>query len=234
MPSGRQLKKEVLEALAQDDWDKKIIKLLENHPAQSLVAPLFSSLCDISELVRWHGISSFGIVVGRLADEEIERARVVMRRITWMLNEESGGCGWGVPEAMGEICASHEKMASEYGRFVLSYIHEEESKPENFLEFALLLRGAVWGVCRLAQSRPDIAAPAYDDLVAALESHDPVTVGLACWGLGLLGNVEAAVHLEKLKDRDEEVVLYRDRSLINTTVGQLAGEALGRVSGDQL
>ncbi|WP_027179018.1 DVU0298 family protein [Maridesulfovibrio bastinii] len=234
MPSGRQIKKEVLAALAETNWDKKIYKLLEVHPAQSLIAPLFSSLCDISEEVRWHGISAFGIVVGRLADEEIDRARVVMRRITWMLNEESGGCGWGVPEAMGEICASSEAMASEYGRLVLSYIHEEESKPENFLEFTMLLKGAVWGVCRLAQSRPDIAAPAFDDLVTALKSHDPATVGIACWGLGLLGNTEAAVHLRKLKDRDEDVVIYRDRSLVKTTVGQLAGEALGKISGDQL
>lgn len=233
MPTGRELKKEVLTALADNNWERKIKEFLETSPAQSLVGPLFSSLCDKSEEVRWHGISAFGMVVGRLADEEMDRARIVMRRITWMLNEESGGCGWGVPEAMGEICACHEGLASEYGRLVLSYIHPEESKPENFLEFTLLLKGAVWGVCRLAQSRPDIAAPAFYDLVSALDSPDPDTVGIACWGLGLLGNAKAKVHLEKQIDRDEDVRIYRDRSFVSTTVGKLAGEALGKISGDQ-
>lgn len=231
MPTGRKLKKEVLTALADSNWEERVKELMELHSMQSLVAPLFSSLCDKSEVVRWHGISSFGMVVGRMADEDMARARVVMRRITWMLNEESGGCGWGVPEAMGEICASHEGLAAEYGRFVLSYIHEEEGKPENYLEFTMLLRGAIWGVCRLAQSRPDIAAPALKDLIAALGSPDPTTVGIACWGLGGLGDKEAVEHLEKLKDRNEEVVIYRNRTFENCTVGQLAGEALGRISG---
>jgi hypothetical protein len=44
-----------------------------------------------------------GEVMAHLADKDMESARVIMRRLMWSLNDESGGIGWGAPEAMGEI-----------------------------------------------------------------------------------------------------------------------------------
>ena len=44
-----------------------------------------------------------GVVVAGLAEHDMESARVVMRRLMWNLNDESGGIGWSSPEAMGEI-----------------------------------------------------------------------------------------------------------------------------------
>ncbi|SMF26154.1 DVU0298 family protein [Desulfovibrio gilichinskyi] len=232
MAVGRQIKRAVIEALADEDWEQKFSVLMKEYPMQSLIAPLFSSLCAPSEIVRWHGISSFGQVVDRLFAEDDARARIVMRRIMWMLNEESGGCGWGVPEAMGEITASNRVMADEYGRILLSYIHEAEGKPENYLEFTLLLRGAMWGVARLAQSRPDIVAPATDDLIKFLVSNDPVLVGIACWALGGLKAKRAVQQLNKLTGNGNIINLYMDRQLRSGTVGQLAQAALEKISGE--
>ena len=48
-----------------------------------------------------------GAVVANLAEKDMESARVVMRRLMWSLNDESGDIGWSRPEAMGEIIASH-------------------------------------------------------------------------------------------------------------------------------
>ncbi len=232
MAVGRQVKKAVMEALADEDWEQKFSELMKDHPMQTLIAPLFSSLCAPSEIVRWHGVSSFGQVLDRLFAEDDARARIVMRRIMWMLNEESGGCGWGVPEAMGEITASNKVMADEYGRFLLSYIHEAEGKPENFLEFTLLLRGAMWGVARLAQSRPDIVSPATDDLIKFLASNDHTLVGIACWALGGLKAKQAAPQLKKLTGNGNIISLYMDRQLQSLTVGQLAQAALEKISGE--
>lgn len=232
MAVGRQIKKAVMEALADEEWEQKFSELMKDHSMQTLIAPLFSSLCAPSEIVRWHGISSFGQVVDRLCTEDDARARIVMRRIMWMLNEESGGCGWGVPEAMGEITASNKVMADEYGRILLSYIHEAEGKPENFLEFTMLLRGALWGVARLAQSRPDIVAPATDDLIKFLSSNDPVLVGIACWALGGLKAKRAVPQLNKLTGNENVINLYMDRQFRSGTVGQLAQAALERISGE--
>jgi len=85
-----------------------------------------------------------------LADADMEAARVVMRRMIWQLNEESGGIGWGMPEAMGETMARHEGLAQEYAHMLVSYIQEDG----NFLEHVPLQRGVLWGLGRLAQARP--------------------------------------------------------------------------------
>ncbi|MEA3417440.1 MAG: hypothetical protein U9R02_15080 [Thermodesulfobacteriota bacterium] len=52
-----------------------------------------------------------GVVVSNLADHDMESARVIMRRLIWNLNDESGGIGWGSPEAMGEIMARNNRLA---------------------------------------------------------------------------------------------------------------------------
>lgn len=44
----------------------------------------------------------------------MEKACTVMRRLMWTLNDEFGGIGWGVPEAMGEIMVCHKGLAHIY------------------------------------------------------------------------------------------------------------------------
>ncbi len=232
MAVGRKIKKAVMVALADKNWEQEFSRLMEKHSMQALIAPLFSSLCAPTILVRWHGITCFGKVVSRMVEEDAPKARIVMRRIMWMLNEESGGCAWGVPEAMGEITAVNDLMAKEFGRILLSYSHEAEGKPENYLEFTTLLRGAIWGVARLAQDRPDIAEPATDDLIGFLKNPDPVIVGTACWGLGALKSSESAKSLEPLVDNDNVIEIYKNCLLQSVTVGRLAQEALEKISRD--
>lgn len=230
MAVGRKIKKAVMIALADENWEQEFSKLMEQHSMQTLIAPLFSSLCAPTVIVRWHGITCFGKVVSRMTEEDAPRARVVMRRIMWMLNEESGGCAWGVPEAMGEITAVNDLMAREFGHILLSYSHEEEGKPENYLEFTTLLRGAIWGVARQAQDRPDISAPATNDLIGFLKNPDPVIVGTACWALGSLKSSKSVKSLEALTDNDTVIEIYKDCLLQSVTVGRLAQEALENIS----
>ncbi|WP_421904057.1 DVU0298 family protein [Maridesulfovibrio sp.] len=230
MAVGRRIKKEVMGVLADENWENRFEQLMDKYSMQDLVSPLFASLCATTIIVRWHGVTCFGKVISRMVEEDAPKARIVMRRIMWMLNEESGGCAWGVPEAMGEIAAVNDQMAAEYGKILLSYSHEDEEGPENYLEFPTLLRGAVWGVARMAQTRQKIAAQATDDLIRFLSYPDPVIQGTACWALGGLKSPESVKKLEALTDNDTVIDIYKDSSLQSVTVGRLAQEALERIS----
>ena len=53
------------------------------------------------------------------------------RRLIWSLNDESGGIGWGAPEAMGEILARSEKLSCEFYCILLAYIREDGTPLEN-------------------------------------------------------------------------------------------------------
>eukprot|EP00362_Geleiidae_sp_MMETSP1317_P000447 CAMPEP_0201284794 /NCGR_PEP_ID=MMETSP1317-20130820/84991_1 /ASSEMBLY_ACC=CAM_ASM_000770 /TAXON_ID=187299 /ORGANISM="Undescribed Undescribed, Strain Undescribed" /LENGTH=71 /DNA_ID=CAMNT_0047606373 /DNA_START=1077 /DNA_END=1289 /DNA_ORIENTATION=- len=67
----------------------------------------------------------------------MEEARIVMRRMLWSMNDESGGIGWGVPEAMAEVMTCNKGLAEEYIHMLISYMREDGEElfqDGNFLE----------------------------------------------------------------------------------------------------
>lgn len=218
---GRDLKREVLEILKSHDLDQVLDELCR-LPARQAINSLFSVLCSSDEQIKWRAVTAMGAVVANLADEDIESARVIVRRLMWQLNDESGGIGWGAPEAIGEILACHEGLAREYANILTSYIKEDG----NFLEYKPLQRGAMWGVARLAQVRPSLVQDTKSYLIQRLESGDATVKGLAALTLGLLGAGEARLQLEDLSRDDTEVHLYLDRKMGVRRVSELAGLAL--------
>jgi hypothetical protein len=179
-------------------------------------------LCSSDEQLKWRAVTGMGAVVANLADENIELARVIVRRLMWQLNDESGGIGWGAPEAIGEILASHEGLAKEYANILTSYIKEDG----NFLEYEPLQKGAMWGVARLAQVRPHLVQDAKSYLIQRLESSDATVKGLGALTLGLLGAEKARLQLEDLCRDDTEIHLYLDRKMGARRVSELAELAL--------
>ena len=97
----RALTKQVIACLQVPSLEAALAAVA-SMPPEKAIKPLFSCLCSCDQQVKWHAVSAMGRTVATLADQEMETARVVMRRFMWMLNDESGGIGWGVPEAMGD------------------------------------------------------------------------------------------------------------------------------------
>jgi HEAT repeat protein len=195
-------------------------------PGRKVINPLFSLLFDRDERIRWAAVSSMGAVVAELADEDMEAGRVIMRRLMWNLNDESGGIGWGSPEAIGEILARHGELAKEYAPILISYTREDG----NYLEHELLQRGLLWGIGRLSQVRPHLVQDAVRDLIPYLESGDATVRGLAAWVMGLL-RVDGARHgVEKLREDEAEIQIYIDRRLLTRQVKELAEESLIRMA----
>ena len=198
-------------------------------PPDKALKPLFSCLCSCDSLVKWHAVSAMGRTVATLADLEMEAARVVMRRFMWMLNDESGGIGWGVPEAMGEVLACHGGLAGEYAHILVSFMREDGF----YLELPALQRGLLWGVARLAEVAPGLlqAREAVRYLLPYLEVDDPVITGLACLALGRLDLEErrATASLAPFLDDPRPLSLYQAGVFVETTLGALARQALARL-----
>ncbi len=173
--SGRKLKKLVLSILEDDPPEKAWEKLRGFDPLQ-VINPLFTSLLNSSSRVKWHGVSCFGRAVPLICRQYgLERGRVVMRRFMWMLNDESGGIGWGVPEGMAEVMANQESLAREFNSILLSFLHDAGGK-DNYLEYAPLRRGAFWGAARLAQAYPQLVAAAGSKIAFALENEEDIHI----------------------------------------------------------
>lgn len=101
--------------------------------------------------------SALGKAVSRMADEHIEEARNVVRRLMWHMNEESGNIGWGIPEAFAEILAQHRRLG-EFYPILNSYVIDT-GKGDNFCDNNVLRRSCFRAVERFALARPSILRP---------------------------------------------------------------------------
>ena len=172
--SGRTLKKKIGVLLKSGDLDRAILELTQLRGKQ-VINPLLSFLQDTDEDTKWTAVKAIGAIVAKMADEDMESARVVMRRLMWNLNDESGGIGWGSPEAMGEIMATHEGLAKEYVHILISYTR----KDGNYLEHEVLQRGLLWAIGRLCKVRPHLLRDAASHLIPYLHSRDGTVRDLA-------------------------------------------------------
>jgi len=224
--TGRRLKAKILDLLLADS-PIECVRELSLLPAREVMSPLFSFLCNDNELVRWRSVTAIGQIMRNLAERDMERARDFMRRLMWSLNEESGGIGWGAPEAIGEIMACHEKLGLEYVPIFMSYLDPKG----NFIEHEILQRGLIWGLIRLAESRPELVVGAAAHIGRYLESGDSTVRGLAAWAAGLLQAQETRSKLKELLSDESELRIYSDGKIATIRVRNLAEKGLALLNG---
>lgn len=207
---------------------------LSEFPENQLLNALFSCLCHPDEQVRWHAVSAFGLVVPVIAERDMEAARVVMRRFLWMLNDESGGIGWGVPEAMAEVMYRSRPLADEYLHLLVSYTLDDGPvlfQDGNFIELELLQEGVLWGLCRLADvyRQELITLRLGENLDAYFQSSSSTVRGLACKISGQLQLHAYRDQLARLSADQGGVRSYRQGKFCEENVASLAEEALARI-----
>ena len=218
----QRLKAQVSALLQTDDLPSALTALAQWPPRQ-VVNPLIGLLYHGEPRVRWHAVAALGQVVARLADDDLEAARVVLRRLMWSLNDESGGMGWGAPEAMAEIMANHPRLACEYACILVSYLNPDG----NFLEHEGLQQGVLWGLGRLAQAQPELVAAAAPSIRPYLASTQDKLRGMAAWAAGYLREAAAPAALQALLSDPTPMAIFDPPGLTERTIGELARTALG-------
>jgi hypothetical protein len=146
---NRNLKKRLYEILNSNTWESFSEEIYSYAPRQ-VINPLISFFCNKDIKIKQRAIITIGKVVQLLADENMESARIVMRRLMWSLNDESGGIGWGAPEAMAEIMCLNAQLAKEYSSILISYANPHG----NYLEHVELQKEVLRGLARIGKVRP--------------------------------------------------------------------------------
>jgi len=183
-------------------------------------------LLQPEERIKWRAVVASGVLTAKLADQDMEAGRVILRRLTWNLTEESGNCAFGTPETIGEISANHSQLASEFAPILISYIHPIG----NFLEYEPLQCGALWGLGRLSQVSPELTQGAIPLLTPLLGSPDSNVRGHAAWVLGYIGTSGVIGWLHPLlRDEDGCVILYQDGIVQELSVAEIAKKSLDKI-----
>ncbi|MBU1344633.1 MAG: hypothetical protein KKE44_05625 [Proteobacteria bacterium] len=217
-PYGRKTKKKVGEILLKTHRETAM-ELLRQIPDEQLVGHLFSHFYHSDELVKFRSIAAMGTLGSRMGHKNMEKARVVLRRIMWNLNDESGGIGWGSPEAMGEILCQSPELALEFKSILFSYLDPEG----NFLEHEMLQRGILWGIGTYLESNPgDLNKKTKGILYGYLHSLDPIKRGYAVRALINSKSFNCSLVPENISTDHYEISLFDDWNFITTRISDLA------------
>jgi hypothetical protein len=234
----RELKAHLVAILDRSRFDE-FLDMVARYPAHTLIGPLFSALCHSLPRVRGNAVRAFGILVPRMAETDMEAARIVMRRFLWSLNEESGGIGWGAPEAMAAILGASPSLRREYLHLLCSYMRgdgPELFQDGNYLELPMLQRGLLAGIGDLCRDHRQemVAQSIAGDLRAYLASSDYQVVGLAIRCLGFLQETAAAQDIVGFLDHPGRVDVFVGGEEKNMTVGELAANSLAMLAAGAL
>jgi len=223
--SYRKLKKEVLGLLIREDFPD-ILSRFTQMPGRQVINPLFSFLYHADENVRWHAVSAMGVVTAGLAEKDMESSRIIMRRLIWNLNDESGGIGWGSPEAMGDIMARSKRLAREFAKILVSYALPHG----NYLEHEVLQRGLLWGLNRLSEVDPLITYDATPYVRDYLAGKDPYHLGLAVCYAGSVRDTEALPRLKRQIGNPTAITHYAGLRVAPVAIGDLARSAVAAMA----
>ena len=169
-PYGRETKQKVGDILMETEREPAFEKLAL-IPDEQLVGHLFSYFYNKNELIKFRSVTAMGLLGARTAKRNMEKARIILRRIMWNLNDESGGIGWGSPEAMGEILSQSPELALEFKPILFSYLDPDG----NYIEHEMLQRGVLWGIGTYLDAHPqDLNEKTRAMLYCYLHSDDPI------------------------------------------------------------
>ena len=248
MARFRQGKSHLASICSGDNWKNLLEQNIENAAAARMYVNPLLSLLTRPEF-RWQAAFGLGRAVSIIAEDAMEPARILMRRLMWSMNEESGNVGWGIPEAMGCILAESKSLAREYSRVFLSYGYNT-GREDNFVDHAPLRCGVYWGIGRLAMSLPELAAPALPHLVTALQDEDRQASGMAAWAFAQLAeHIHAAAFTQAEERRKweqaasilasltggepmeifESVEIFDGANILSIEIGSLRARALATV-----
>jgi HEAT repeat protein len=182
---------------------------------------LVSLTFDADPQIGWRAIEALGVAAQRVAQDDPDFVREQLRRLYWLISEESGSICWHAPEAMAEIVRHEPALFADYLSIAVHLITSiEEEDLEHFRA------GALWAIGRLGPLVGDHVEGVHNAVSAALDDPDPQVRGTAAWCLGRVGRASDLDDRTDLLSDDGTVAHYEAGSLEQTSVGELVRRAL--------
>jgi HEAT repeat protein len=206
------------ELLARGDFDA-IAELAAER--RRTLAILVSLTFDSDSEIGWRAVEALGISSQRVAEDDPEYVREQLRRLYWLISEESGGICWHAPEAMAEIVRHKPQLFADYIPIVVFLILSMADEDLDHFK-----AGTLWAIGRLGSLAADHFEEVRVAVTAALDDPDPQIRGTAAWCLGQMGQAATLTDRSDLLSDEAPVSFYLEKSLEATSVGALARRAL--------
>jgi len=166
---SKQWKNELAAALHGEDVPR--IRAIAGEGVGRVLRYLTGQLYSDDAEKKWRTIHVLGALAGdtRLMDEQ--RARDLLQRFVWALNDESGAVPFGIPEALAELLVVRPEFQDSFLPILCALLTEPEMSQTGEIE-----RGALWAVGRVGPPVASYSGEAVTAVRRAARSHpDPST-----------------------------------------------------------
>jgi hypothetical protein len=208
--------KEIVRQYVLENRKEDLVSLAEED--SRVINELQRMLYTPDEHLRWKIIDLLGEVSRRVGEK---RPDIISKLVNNLLQSAAspGASAWGSLEAIGAIISSNPSLFGEFTKPLLSFISQKD-----------LWREVTWAIGKIATAAPGLAKLAFRGLASLLDNPDPVLRGYASWALGNIGFDDVIGQLKAIETDENKLTLWRDGDLQEVTVGQLACEAIQKLS----
>jgi hypothetical protein len=186
-----------------------------------VLGSLVSLTFELDPELGWRAVEAMGIAAERIAPDHPDAVREHLRKLFWLMSEESGGICWRAPEAMAEIVSRQPVLYADFIPIIVHLI--EETAEEDLAHFR---PGMLWAIGRLGAVGAQEAQEVLPTVVAALEHADPQVRGMAVWALGRVGRADVLASRDRLLTDEGVVAVYEHGALVSQSVADVTRRAL--------
>jgi methylated-DNA-[protein]-cysteine S-methyltransferase len=212
------LKKRLRELLQRRDFDG----VAEAAGRKRRVLGILTSLTfDPDPQIGWRAVEAMGVAAHRVAEDDPDYVREHVRRLYWLLSEESGGICWRSPEAMAEIVRRRPRLLADFIPVIVNLI--VSLAEEDLTHFR---PGTLWAIGRLGAAAGEHLPAVLPAITSALDHSDAQVRGMAVWCLGQVGQTRSLASRSDLLTDEGPVDLYENGFLQRTSVCDLVRRVL--------
>lgn len=206
------MKSQLRSWLAASEFHRVVEAALEHNRIISLLIAL---TYDADPLISWRAIDAIGRCAARLSATRPESLKNSLRRLFWMMSDESGSVAWHAPEAIGEIVRSDPRAFEDFIPMTVSLLDLEPEDRPPFLPGILYALGRIGEV---AANSVDACLPSIFD---ALGDPEVQTRAMAICCLGRLKARDLLIQRPELAQDQAKAQIYRNEELVETPISLL-------------
>jgi hypothetical protein len=165
----------------------------------------------------FRAVEALGVACDRVAESNGEAVRNILRRLYWLVLEESGGICLLAPAGMAEIVRHRPEEHADYAAIVTSLPKSMAAEDlPHFLPYIL------YSIGRLAPVGGRGVPAAIPDVAARLGDPDPQIRGMAVWCLLQAGRRDLVGARPELLADEEHVEIYEAGEMRVVPIRELA------------
>lgn len=215
---SKSFSKKLIQGLVEENREEELLSMARED--KRVLAALQRLLYSPDEFLRWRAVELLGKTAAYVADQKPQAAADLLRRLLSSA-ADSAATSWGFLEASGEIISNRPDLFTGFIPPLFAFLKDQTSRV-----------AALWAIGRIGKRHPELLkGTPFFSIFDLLDAPEPAVRGHAAWALGHMKAKEAVGSLKRLKDDQARLRIYDDGRVEEKTVGELAFQAIERVTG---